>query len=121
MQAIKILVLFSASLSTIGLSANDEATGPHGGKMISVQQGSFEVVVDPKTRRVDLFALKEMATTPPKEIGLRLKTPSQKTEIRLRTADPWRGLPHFEGVLPHSPSLHPGLSSSKGLDIELDF
>lgn len=113
-----VLILLVSSLS---LAAEREGKGPHGGTIHDLKQGSFEVVVDRKQRKVDLYALNQLANPLPPEIFLQLLAPSARIELKLRTADPWQGLPHFQGTLPHFPAIHPALSSAKGFEVVLSF
>lgn len=128
-----LLLLMLAVALSLGMTPTADAAsvvegqqGPHGGMIVNLEEGQFEIVIDEKDRTVDVYAVEK----PKKPIihdvaGIRLTQKGSSVNAYLKTADPWKGLPHYQGVLPPgaaplSSQIDPAQKSPRaGLEIEI--
>lgn len=80
-----------------------QAVGPHGGKIITDSYQSFEVVVNPVARSVDVYA-NRLTVPPPPSLSVTLySNPETGQTIDARPVNLEAPEPHYQGRLPPIP------------------
>jgi hypothetical protein len=95
--------------------------GPHGGQVFSAPGVEIELTSDAGGSH--LFFLKPPKRVIPASVTLTLRTEKSRSfDIEMKATDPWRGLPHFQGVpLPLIQQPHTSQFPQKGIEFQLRY
>jgi hypothetical protein len=103
-----------------------KAKGPHGGIVLEKEGSEYEIEFNEDKEAVHIYNLTLRPEAPrkgdPQELALEFKSSDgKKRRVLLRSVEPWRGHPHFEGSLRELGDIRPSAGSAMGFELKFEF